>query len=98
MPRPVRCVTREMGLTHAEFFRLLPALLRQAEYRLVGDEVRVSNGDRSLVIELGRQVQRKLGALTLPTIRLVFRFHGYTDSEIDGFMVSFDRCFHRGGG
>lgn len=87
-----------MGLTHAEFFRILPPLVEKLSHRIQEGVVQIEDGTRRVTMTLGRQVERRLGAMRLPGFELRITFSGYERSEIDAFMARFDTVFHRGGG
>ena len=89
---------RDMGITHSEFFRTLPAALVTLPYTVQGHEVMISDDTRRLVISLSPESRRRLGALSLPTTQVHFTFSGYSSQDIDRFMARFDRAFQRGGG
>jgi len=89
---------REMGLTHREFFRELPAALAPHRYRADGNRVRVCIGRGSLLITLGSERTRSIAALRLPCTAVDFAFEGVDDDERERFMWRFDLCFRRGGG
>lgn len=90
--------TRQMGLTHAEFFRILPPVVADVSHRVEPVAVHIEDGARRAVLTLGPQTDRRLGIMRLPAFELRFEFSGYSTGEVDGFMARFDRCFHRGGG
>ena len=90
--------SREMGLTHAEFFRTLPAAMGGQDYVVAGSRVSVENGDRRLTISLDPEGERRIALLRLPVTRVTFEFSGYTQQDIDAFMQRFERRFQRGGG
>jgi hypothetical protein len=89
---------RQMGISHAEFFRILPPVVEAFPHRIEDKVVRVENGARGLTLTLGPEVRRRLGAMRLPGFELRFEFRGYLQSEVDAFMGRFDTVFHRGGG
>jgi hypothetical protein len=97
-PPPDIAFARQMGLTHAEFFRILPPVIEDVPYRIVGDVVRIEDGARRATLTLGPQIERRLGAMRLPGFELRFEFRGYERSEVEAFMARFDAVFHRGGG
>jgi hypothetical protein len=88
----------EMGITHAEFFRLLPAALAGHSYTFQPDGVLITDGDRCITITLSQESQRILGRLSLPVTRVDFVFSGYAKPEADTFMAQFKLHFQRGGG
>lgn len=87
-----------MGLTHAEFFRILPPVVEGVPHRIEDNVVRIENGARRVTLTLGPEVERRLGAMCLPGFELRFGFSDYDKSEVEAFMARFDTVFHRGGG
>ena len=99
MPEPaVVRFSRDMGITHSEFFRTLPAALGPTPYVVQGRDVIVNDDTRRLVISLSPEGRRRIAALSLPTTQVHFTFSGYSPQDVDWFMVRFDRAFQRGGG
>jgi hypothetical protein len=91
-------VVKEMGISHSEFFRLLPRAMVGFHYHVSGGKVRVSVGDRSVAMELGPESVRSIAAMRLPVTKIEFMFSGYTDAEAKAFLDQFDLHFRRGGG
>jgi hypothetical protein len=89
---------RELGCTHAEFFRMLAAALAHRRHTVTDGRVVVAEGRRCVEIRLGPEGERRLGLLRLPVTRVEFVFDGYARSEIEAFMRRFDLAFQRGGG
>ena len=92
------CLTREMGISHAELFRLLPAAIAHRPYRLCGRTVLIENGLRRIELRLSPQTERRLGALRLPVTTLDLVFTGYSRDAVARFMHHFDQHLQRGGG
>ncbi len=90
--------TREMGLTHQEFFRELPAALGYRSFVAEAGRVRVQLEEGSLVITLEKEQTRRIAALRLPCTVVGFAFEGVEETERENFMRRFDLCFRRGGG
>lgn len=90
--------TREYGLSHADFFRILPRI--EPTWRQVGARrVAVGRADgRSLEIEISPEQIRKLASLRIPYIDITFRFAGWTQEQRAEFLEYFDRAFQKGGG
>ena len=89
---------RQMGLTQAEFFRILPPVVAGLAHRVTDDAVHVEDGDRQASLTLGPEGTRSLGMLRLPGFELRFSFSGFTEAEVAAFMTRFETTFHRGGG
>ena len=99
MPEPaVVRFSRDMGITHSEFFRTLPAALPALSYTVHGLDIIVAEDTRRLVIRLSPEGRRRIAALSLPTTQVHFTFSGYSPQNVDHFMARFDRAFQRGGG
>lgn len=99
MPEPaVVRFSRDMGITHSDFFRTLPAALARTPYTVQGHDVIITEDARRLVISLSPEGRRRIAALSLPTTQVQFAFFGYSSQDIDRFMARFDRAFQRGGG
>ena len=99
MPEPaVVRFSRDMGITHSEFFRTLPAALPTLPYTAQGRDVIVHDDTRCLVISLSPEGRRRIAALSLPTTQVHFTFSGYSPQDVEQFMARFDRAFQRGGG
>jgi len=91
-------VTREMGISHHELFRLLSCALAEQAYELLDGEIVVEEGDRRVSIEYAPERERRIVAFRIPVTDLTFRFTNYGAIEVERFMSRFDRTFHRGGG
>lgn len=89
---------RDMGVSHTDFFRTLPAALGHRPYSVENGGVRIEEGDRRILLRLFEQSERVIGALRLPVTRVEFVFAGYPEAEIRVFMRRFDMHFQRGGG
>lgn len=90
--------TRELGLTHAEFYRSLPAAIAHRAHTVEDDRVRIDDGTRTVTIELGPQRHRSIASLRLPYLEARFTFEGFSTPERQKFMERFERYFQRGGG
>ena len=90
--------SREMGISHSDLFRLFPNVTPEPNYSIVGNEIRIVNQDRQLVIQFGEEKERRIASLFIPVTDMLFHFSGYTKQQSDEFMQKFDRVFHRGGG
>ncbi len=90
--------SRDMGITHSEFFRILPTAMATLPYTVQGYDVIINDDTRRLVISLSPESRRRLGALSLPTTQVHFTFSGYYPQDVDRFLARFDRAFQRGGG
>ena len=90
--------TRVMGITHADFFRRLPAALEGREARIAGGRATVADGDRSIEISLGPEGTRAIGLFRLPVTEVTFAFEGYDEADADALLARIDLHYQRGGG
>jgi hypothetical protein len=89
---------REMGMSHAEFFRSLPAAMGEQAFSICGSTVTAENGSRRLIISLAPEQERRIALLRLPVTWVIFDFTGYSEAEVEAFMRRFERHYQRGGG
>ena len=90
---------KEMGYSHAEFRRALPAAVQP--FRVIEKDSAFALTDgagRSVSIVLGPERTRRIASLQIPSTAVDFRFRGFSDEERERFMDRFDRYFRRGGG
>jgi hypothetical protein len=91
-------LTREMGLTHQDFFRTLPKVLNERPFQITDTTVTVREAEQCLMICLSPQRERRIAMLRLPVTDVTLHFTGYSTGEIDRFMDRFGRYYQRGGG
>ncbi|MEW7974543.1 MAG: hypothetical protein AB2798_04425 [Candidatus Thiodiazotropha endolucinida] len=89
-----------MTIAHAEFLRSLSPLKQhyQIEIDEAGRAVEISCRGLRAVLQLHEMGPVKLGSLTMPSLKVVFRFDDSAVDEISRFWSRFDLCFRRGGG
>ena len=90
--------SREMGLTHDDFWRLLPRAMGEHVFERRHDEVHAKVHDGALLICLGPTLQRKIALLSIPYSVVSFRFEGVSKEQQLAFKTHFDLHFQRGGG
>jgi hypothetical protein len=91
--------TQDMSISHADFFRLLPAAIVPYESRVKQNVVEIFAEQRRVIITLGVEGVRKItGLLSLPRTQVEFLFEHFDEAQREAFMHRFDRYFHRGGG
>lgn len=91
-------ITKDMGVTHAEFFRLLPRALGTEAYSRDGARVVLEDGNRRLEITLGPEGRRQIALLRLPRTAVTLSFIGYSDDDRAAALALFERAFQRAGG
>lgn len=97
MTEPFRIV-KEMGISHAEFFRVLPKLLQGVESETEGNRVRIHEDGGSVEIVLGPEQVRSLGLVRLPYTNVELIFHQLDEARRRAFVAEFELQFFRGGG
>ncbi len=91
-------ITREMGISHSDFFRIFPAVIHGRSFERLPDGIRFEESERRVLVRLSAESQRRLGMLRIPVTTIRLQFEGHTEAEVESFMARFDRHFHRGGG
>ncbi len=91
-------VEKDMALTHADFFRIIPRALGAGDFKKKGTGVVLANGDRRLEIALGPERIRKIALMEIPACDVRLEFSGYTEAEREAALHLFDRMFQKGGG
>ncbi len=87
-----------MGITHAEFFRVIARALDGRPYRVESRRVVVEEDGRVLEITLSEESERRIALITLPVTRVRLIFTGYGEARTAETIAWFDRWFQRGGG
>lgn len=91
-------VTKEMGLTHRDFYRSFAAVAGDAAWQADDDVVTLHHAAGLINIYLSPERRRTIARVSLPVTTLRFEFLQHDQAEVDAFMRRFDRCFRRGGG
>lgn len=91
-------IKREMSISHQEFYRLLPAALRNIEYQIDNDQISASYSSGKIQISPGVEHIRKIGSLVLPVLHVVMTFTNISSEEIEQFLADFSKTYQRGGG
>ena len=91
-------ISKEMGITHEEFFRNIPRVLGSGDYIQEDDRVVLQSGDKRLEIKISEQGERRIALFVLPVTHVTLTFRGYDDGDVSATIERFDRAFQRGGG
>jgi len=89
---------REMGVSHADFFRILPKAMAGTPYEVDGLTVRGSVDQGEVVITVGAEQVRRIALLAIPYCEVSFDYRNLTQAQIDTFDATFYLSFQRGGG
>ena len=98
MTDEVFVVEKEMGMTHADFFRSFPNVLQGEQFSIKGDQVSIISESGTWTIELGPESTRNIALLSLPRITVTLRFEHYKEADRRSALERFDRAFQRAGG
>ena len=91
-------IDREMGCTRAEFVRWLPGATRGAPMQLHSDTAVVHSGGATVEISFVQAPPRRIALMSMPVLKVSFRFSGAEASVYREFMAYFDLYTKRGGG
>ena len=92
-------ITKEMGISHKEFYDELPRFLRGIPYRQVNGSIRFQLDGKDIEIRLGPEGGRQLGpSMQLPVTPVEISFSGFTEKQIEAFLKHFTLMFLKGGG
>lgn len=92
-------VQLEMGFSHGEIFRLLPAALEGRAHRVRGQEIFVEDEHGTIRITLADERKRRLGPfLETPVTDVSIRYDGLPAAAAEHFLTRFRLHYQRGGG
>jgi hypothetical protein len=91
-------IQREMGCTREEFVRWLPGATRHAPMRVGADSASVKVGDATIEIAFIPAPPRRIALVSIPVLKVSFRFSGADARARLEFMAYFDLYTKRGGG
>jgi hypothetical protein len=91
-------ISKDMGITHADFFRIIPLVLKGERYRLHSAGVDIERDGVRIQVRLEAEGARRLGSFALPRTVVTLHFFGCNEAAVKAFMVNFDTRFRRGGG
>lgn len=91
-------LSREMGFTREEFFRLLPNALNDLPRQLDDAGVSVEMNAGSVRIDVGEQQFRHIASISMPYVKVDFEFSNVTEADRIEFLRYFDLRYQRGGG
>ncbi len=91
-------ITKEMAITHADFFRTLPQALDGAPFKKTGNRAVVEDKGRRLEVSLAPERTRQIAGLKVPATDVTLTFTGYDKTGVAAALRLFERSFQRGGG
>lgn len=87
-----------MGCTREEFIRWLPGATRHARMQISADEAVVHAGAVTVAISFIQAPPRRIALISMPVLKVTFRFSGADASAYREFIAYFDLYTSRGGG
>ena len=87
----------EMGISRAEFLRLLPAAVGHAPFRVEGDEIH-GDGAPSWRIKLREMPKRQIALVALPVLDVELVIDAPSGANAQAFVDRFLLGFQRAGG
>ena len=92
------CIEREMGLDHADFWRLLPRAVGDLPWQAEGNRAVIEVGTGRVEIDLGPERVRRIALMAIPLTPVTIRWHGLDEAAFLIFLDRFDSHYQRGGG
>ena len=89
---------REMACSEADWLRWLPGAVGDLHWKLQTGSAGVRIGDGALGLKWQVAAPRVIGQISLPVLKVSFRFAGVDDQQRHAFMTRFDLYMQRGGG
>jgi len=94
-------IHKEMGINHADLFRLLPTAVKPYQFTVSEKQINITGEDRSarsVVINYSKERVRKIASMEIPVTDLELVFTGFDEDQIQDFLQRFDQTYQRGGG
>jgi len=92
-------ISKEMSLTHRDFFLTLPRLLKDTPYTYSNHIVSFQVNGKHVEIQLAPEKIRKLSStVSLPFTRIEIKCYEFSPKESEDFIHDFNLRFLRGGG
>ncbi len=89
---------RQMSVTHADFFRLLPRVVGENRIQRQANRAVIKTEKGRISVRLGPESCLKIALLELPMTDVSLEFHGYSQADYQQFIDRFRLCLHKGGG
>lgn len=89
---------REMGCTEAQWLMWLPGAVGEHHWKQQLQSAGVRIGDGALGLKWQVGAPRVIGLISIPVLKVTFRFAGLDDAQRHTFMTRFDLYMQRGGG
>ncbi len=91
-------VTKDMGLTHRDFYRTFPLVAGEWAWQVSNNIVTLDHPMGLVTIYLEPERRRKIALISLPATNLRLEFATEDQAAVNTFIKHFDTHFRRGGG
>ena len=91
-------VEKEMALTYADFFRIIPNALGSDDFKTFDTGIILTIGDKRQTITLGPERIRQIALMRIPACDVRLEYSGYSKPEQEAALDLFNRRFQKGGG
>ena len=91
-------VVKDMAISHADFFRIVPAVLDSERYVITGNVIYIDRNTEQIAIHLSPESFQQIASLRLPRTEVEILFSNCSKHTVDSFMANFELRFRRGGG
>jgi len=90
--------SREMAVTHKDFFRILPRAMGDHSYTIDGLTVHAAIDEGSVTIKIGAQQVRRIALMAIDYCEVEYKFDDLTQEQVERFKNRFELYYRRGGG
>ena len=87
-----------MAINRAELLRLISHVVGPDRSLTVGNEIRISDGDQTVVITCKPGPPRRIAGICIERSEVILSFHGMDETAQANFLKRFDNVYRRGGG
>ena len=87
---------KEMGYTHADFFRLLPRAMGSTSYEIHDRTIQCQLPPGTLKITLGEERERRMGLVVIPCTTVTFEYDQVPEEIRTNFIKYFELRFMKG--
>lgn len=89
---------RQMTITHADFFRILPKALGSDQYQRDGNRISFIQPACSMTINVSPERRWQIAGLELPVTDVEIIIEGCSEEETISILKRFELSFQKGGG
>lgn len=90
--------SREMAVTHKDFYRILPRAMGEHKYTAEKNIIQAPIQDGNVTIEIGPEQVRRIALMAIDYCEVKFQFDDLTEEQVTEFRANFELYYRRGGG